>query len=89
MNFCVQNMKCNACAARIHEKLSSVAGLSDIKIDLEEGSIQFNYSHQDDLKAAKFLLKNLGYPLSEDENSIALISKSYVNCMIGKIKKSK
>jgi len=82
-------MKCNGCATRIREKLSSIPGLSDIRIDLENDAIEFNYKAEEDLEAVRLMLNKLGYPLGDDENSFVHFSKSYVNCMIGKIQNSK
>ena len=86
MKHQIQNMKCAGCTTRIKERLSSIEGISNVNTDLEDNSITFLYETTAALSNVKTTLKKMGYPLSDEENTIGDISKSYVNCMIGKVK---
>ena len=86
MKHQIQNMKCAGCTTRIEDRLSKIKGITNISPDLEANSISFSYENNEALSNVKKILKKMGYPLSDDENTIGDISKSYFNCMIGKVK---
>ena len=82
----VQNLKCGGCAKTITDKLSEIERISDIKINIEESEIHFNYVNQSDVEVVKNKLSALGYPSIDDDNSVLSKAKSFVSCASGKLK---
>lgn len=83
----VQNLKCGGCAHTITTKLSEMALISDLKVNVEESKVSFNYSSESDLIMIKEKLKNLGYPSIDETNSFSSKAKSFVSCATGKLTK--
>jgi copper chaperone CopZ len=81
----IQNLKCNGCATTITKKLSQLENITDIKVDVEESSVAFNYKDNLDLEAVIETLKDNGYPVEGDTNSFGTKAKSFVSCAIGKM----
>jgi len=86
MTYHIQNMKCEGCCTQIKGKLSKIKGIKNIKLDVKENTISFTYTRMEALDQVKQILLKMGYPLSDNPNSFASISKSYLSCMIGKTK---
>lgn len=86
MTYHIQNMKCAGCSTRIKNKLLKVNGITDVKTNVKDDSISFTYTRLESLEQVKKILLRLGYPLFEESNTVGTISKSYLNCMIGKVK---
>lgn len=83
----VQNLKCGGCANTITTKLSNIANISNLQVDVEESKVSFNYLNETDAFLVKEKLKNLGYPSIEDANSLSSKAKSFVSCATGKLSK--
>lgn len=81
----IQNLKCNGCATTITNKLSHLENITDVKVAVEESSVEFNYKDNLDLEVVIETLKDNGYPVEGDTNSLGTKAKSYVSCAIGKI----
>jgi len=77
-------LKCNGCATTITKKLSHIENITDIKVVVEEGSVAFNYKDNLDLEVVIGTLKENGYPVEGDENTLGTKAKSFVSCAIGK-----
>lgn len=82
----VQNMKCAGCSSRITSQLSKIDGISNVQTNLEDDSISFEYASTESLDHVRTALLKMGYPLSDTVNTMGSISKSYLNCMLGKVK---
>ncbi len=81
----IQNLKCNGCATTITNKLTVLENVSDVKVNVEEGSVTFNYKNEESLLHVKETLKSSGYPEVGENNPLGTKAKSYVSCAIGKI----
>ena len=81
----VQNLKCGGCAKTITKKLSDLDNITDINVDVDESSVSFNYNDDLDLHFVIETLKENGYPIEGDDNSIGTKAKSYMSCAIGKM----
>ena len=81
----IQNLKCNGCVTTITKKLSHLENITDIIVAVEESSIAFNYKDNLDLEVVKETLKDSGYPVLGDENTLGTKAKSFVSCAIGKM----
>ncbi|MEM5565466.1 heavy-metal-associated domain-containing protein [Psychroserpens sp. AS72] len=83
----VQNLKCGGCANTITTKISEIKHISDIRVDIDESKVSFNYINDFDALAVKDKLKALGYPSIDDDNNLVSKAKSFVSCATGKISK--
>jgi copper chaperone CopZ len=81
----IQNLKCNGCATTITKKLNDLDNITEIKIDVEESSVSFNYVDNLDLEVVNETLKDNGYPIVGDTNTLGTKAKSFVSCAIGKM----
>ncbi|MFL0354585.1 heavy-metal-associated domain-containing protein [Xanthomarina sp. GH4-25] len=81
----VQNLKCGGCANSITTKLSEIKNISDIKVDIEESKISFDFIDENNALLVKEKLKNIGYPSVEEENTMLSKTKSFINCAAGKL----
>lgn len=88
--FEVANIRCGGCATTITKALQE-AGFKEIVVDLscEPRKVTVDAVDEAQLAQVKAILRNLGYPLSTEENSgvdsVVLKAKSFVSCAIGKI----
>lgn len=80
----VVNVKCGGCEAGIIFKLTNL-GFQNVSVDIANQIINFD----GDFEKAKKILAEMGYPEagSSDAKSFTKKAKSYVSCMIGKMKK--
>jgi len=83
--FFIQNLKCGGCAKTITKKLTDLDNVTNIKVDVDESSVAFNYKDELDLAVVIETLKENGYPVEGDENSLGTKAKSFVSCAIGKM----
>jgi len=81
----IQNLKCGGCANTITKNLTTLEGIQNITVNVEESAVGFSYDNDDQLNAVKDKLKVLGYPEDGESNSLGSKAKSYVSCAIGKM----
>ncbi|WP_127846253.1 heavy-metal-associated domain-containing protein [Psychroflexus aestuariivivens] len=84
-NIIIQNLKCGGCASTITKKIQTIDGVSNLNIDVEKSSIQFEYDSNNILENVKIQLTKLGYPAEGDQNSIINKAKSFVSCATGRM----
>lgn len=86
----VANVRCGGCANTITKALQE-AGCKEINVDLscEPRKVTVDTVDEAQLAQVKAILRQLGYPLTTEENStldsVTLKAKSFVSCAIGKI----
>ncbi len=81
----IQNLKCNGCASTINNKLSGLDNITNVSVDVENGSVSFEYDTDNTFNNAKKELYKLGYPLVGEDNKLPTKAKSYVSCAIGRM----
>lgn len=81
----IQNLKCGGCVNTITSKLSSIEGVENVEVVIEDSKVNFDCISNDILETAKDTLIKLGYPEEGTSNSVVKKAKSYVSCAIGKI----
>lgn len=81
----VANLKCGGCAATISKGLNNVEGVENVNITVENSFIELDYISDEALLKVRDKLINMGYPPTDEENSLILKGKSYISCMIGRI----
>lgn len=85
----VNNVRCSGCANTIIKTLEK-EGFEDVAVDLscEPRKVTVNANNGALLAQLRPILRKLGYPLYDEENSlgdsISLKAKSFVSCAIGK-----
>ncbi|MDD2905463.1 MAG: heavy metal-associated domain-containing protein [Sulfurimonas sp.] len=85
----VNNVRCSGCANTIIKTLEK-EGFEDVIVDLscEPRKVTVNAKNEASLAQLGPILRKLGYPLCDEENSfgntIGLKAKSFVSCAIGK-----
>jgi copper chaperone CopZ len=83
--FNIINVKCSGCENQINSKIKSIDGVEDIKIDVENSRAALTYNNEAVLNEVEETLSKMGYPISEEDNSVFKKAKSYLSCMIGRI----
>ena len=83
----VQNLKCGGCAKTITNKISEISGITAINVDVENSVVSFSSDNTNSAIAVKNILKSIGYPSIDDENTFTSKAKSFVSCATGKISK--
>lgn len=80
----LDNIKCGGCANSIATKLKS-KGVEEVEVNIDEGSVSFTDVNEEHVDEVKKWLKAMGYP-ERDQSNFGDAAKSYVSCMIGRIK---
>lgn len=83
--FEIQNLKCHGCSNTITTKLLALKGIKDVVVNNDAQTVSFNFETENELMAAKDLLKNIGYPEVGDKNALTTKAKSFVSCAIGRM----
>ena len=81
----IQNLKCGGCANTIKKNVTAIENITNVKVNVEESSVTFNYETEANLAEVKNKLQSLGYPEDGEANSLGSKAKSYVSCAIGKM----
>lgn len=80
----VQNLKCGGCANTIQKKLSSLEGVENVTVDIENKLVHIIHQNSVSLEILASNLKAIGYPIEGEENSLGAKATSMVSCAIGK-----
>ncbi len=80
----VNNIKCGGCETTVRDGLSKIDGIENIQVDSSTGEVGFDYSNETSLEKVRLKLHKMGY--TENDPNIIDTAKSYVSCMIGKMK---
>lgn len=82
----ILNVKCGGCIKSIINTVNEIPGLTNVSVDLENATIQFETNETSKFVLVKNKLEGLGYPMDEEHNSVFKKAKSYVSCAIGRMK---
>ena len=83
----IQNLKCEGCGNTITKNLNHIDDVSDISINVENGTVSFKYTSDETIDSVSKTLSKLGYPIEGDDNTLGAKAKSYVSCAIGRMNK--
>jgi len=81
----IQNLKCGGCVSTIKSRISELAGVESIEIDLETATVHLEHDSHLNIEEIKAKLQKLGYPEVGQTNSFGEKAKSLVSCAIGKL----
>lgn len=80
----IQNLKCGGCASTIKKGLSEIESVQNVEVDIENSTVTFD-ADESQTDAIHQKLSKMGYPASDDPNSLLKQAKSYVSCAIGRM----
>lgn len=80
----VNNIKCGGCETTVRSSLAKIEEVINIRVDASTGEVEFDYPNETTLEQVKQKLNKLGY--TESDPNLVDTAKSYVSCMIGKMK---
>lgn len=83
----IQNLKCGGCERTIIKRLSSIGGIENVSVNLEDASVSFRYKVDDQIELVQDILSKLGYPVRGHKNNFGKKAKSYVSCAVGRLDK--
>jgi copper chaperone CopZ len=81
----IQNLKCGGCQNTINKEVSSINGITAVEISEETSTVSFHSENEEQIQKVVHVLKKIGYPVVDSENTIVDKAKSYVSCMIGRV----
>lgn len=88
ISYKIQNLKCGGCVNQIKQKLKEIEGISTLSLNVDRSIICFAYEHLNVLESVKNKLRDMGYPIDNETNTIREKTQSYVSCMIGRMNKN-
>lgn len=80
----VDNIKCHGCAASIRKGVTKISGVKEVKVDIDNGTVEIKHDGNNTLEGLTERLLILGYP-KKGEGSIVTTAKSYISCAMGRI----
>lgn len=80
----VNNIKCGGCETTVRDGLSKIESIENVNADSTTGEVAFDYTNEEALENARLKLHKMGY--TETDPNLMDTAKSYVSCMIGKMK---
>lgn len=80
----VQNLKCGGCAATIKKGLSEMEGVKEVHVEVENSTVTLD-ADEDKTTEIHEKLSKMGYPASDDPNSILKQAKSFMSCAVGRM----
>lgn len=83
----IQNLKCHGCANTIITQLEKLEGIQDVIVNNDTNEVSFNFFTESAIDIAKQKLSSLGYPASDEANSLPKKAKSFVSCAVGRMNK--
>jgi copper chaperone len=83
----IQNLKCGGCAHTVITKLSAIENIENVKVDVENDAVTFDFVSETDLETVKQKLLTLGYPALGESNPLTAKAKSFVSCAVGRMAK--
>lgn len=83
----IENVKCRGCANKIIKEISTIPGVRNVTVDVDDASISYRFEEGlNPVEQVIRKLESMGYP-EQGSNSNMNRAKSYVSCMIGRMTK--
>lgn len=83
----IQNLKCHGCANTIINQLEKLDGITKVSVNNDTDEVTFNFSAETSIELVKQKLSALGYPATDEANSLPKKAKSFVSCAVGRMSK--
>lgn len=81
----IANLNCGGCIHTITQKLTAVAGVESVAVDLATNQVTVSHNQLVSRTKIAEVLLSLGYPETTEENTLGTQIKSITSCIIGKI----
>jgi copper chaperone CopZ len=81
----ILNLKCGGCANTIKKGIVSIEGISDVIVDLETSKVTVDTDNESVVLSVKEKLSKMGYPETNETNTILHKAKSFVSCASGRM----
>lgn len=82
----IQNLKCGGCAKTIINRLYEEPDVNEVRVISDMNTVQITHDKPETPLSVKAVLKGLGYPSVEEDNSIMAKARSVVSCASGRLK---
>lgn len=79
-------MKCIGCETYIEDRLLQISGVISVDTNASENTIILIMKNDSIIDDITKELNNMGYPVLGEKNTVLKKSKSFVGCMIGRVK---
>lgn len=84
-NFIIANLSCGGCVNTITKKLTAMAGVENVEVDLETNNVSVNHNETLSRDQLTKTLLSIGYPEATEKNGLITKLKSVSSCLTGKI----
>jgi len=81
----ILNLKCGGCANTIKKGIVSIEGISDVIVDLETSKVTVDTDNESVVLSVKEKLSKMGYPETNEANTMLHKAKSFVSCASGRM----
>jgi copper chaperone CopZ len=84
-NITIANLSCGGCVNTITKKLTAIAGVEKVDVDLETNSVTVIHNERVSREQLTKMLLSIGYPKATERNGLLTQLKSVTSCLSGKL----
>ena len=84
-NITIANLSCGGCVNTITKKLTAIAGVEKVEVDLETNIASVNHNETVNREQLTQMLLSIGYPEATKKNGLLTQLKSITSCITGKL----
>lgn len=84
-NIIISNLSCGGCVNTITKKLTSIAGVEHVNVDLETNNVSVDHNEMVGREQLTQMLLSIGYPEATEKNGLLTQLKSLTSCLTGKL----
>jgi len=84
-NITIANLSCGGCVNTITKKLTAIAGVENVNVDLKTNSVSVNHNETVSREQLTQMLLAIGYPEATEKNGLLTQLKSITSCITGKL----
>ena len=81
----IANLSCGGCVNTITKKLTAIAGVEEVNVDLETNNVSVNHNESVSREQITQTLLSIGYPEATEKNGLLTQLKSITRCLTGKL----
>jgi copper chaperone CopZ len=84
-NITIMNLSCGGCVNTITKKLTAIAGVEKVEVDLQTNNVLVNHIETVNREQLTQMLLSIGYPEATEKNGLLTLLKSVTSCLTGKL----
>ena len=84
-NITIANLSCGGCVNTITKKLTAIAGVEKVEVDLKTNNVLVNHNATVNREQLTQMLLSIGYPEATVKNGLLTKLKSVTSCITGKL----